>query len=154
MSELLVIELPNGQSDVRRVALNNAINDETGDWFPLRTMNDELPEGFRLCTIEDIAKKDAIDDQGKPLRYKIVPEHLIDMNAYTADPGAYEYNENTSSSIKYNEQKKAAPETNKFSEKTVAQQIQFLRSQLNAISALVENVAQSIPGEKDARSNL
>ena len=45
-------------------ALNNAINEITGQWFPLRSIDDPLPDGFRLCTVEDIAAKDV--PEGKP----------------------------------------------------------------------------------------
>lgn len=38
--------------------LNNAFNPDTGQWLALRTVEDPIPSGFRLCTVEDIAAKD------------------------------------------------------------------------------------------------
>lgn len=45
-------------------SLNNAFNPTTGQWLPLFTVNDALPPGFRLCTVDDIAAKDV--PPGKP----------------------------------------------------------------------------------------
>lgn len=65
MSDLRIV-YPNGTGGVAVdiPLMNNAINDETGEWYPLLTVNDPLPEGFRLCTVEDIAAR--IVPEGTP----------------------------------------------------------------------------------------
>jgi hypothetical protein len=61
---------PNGSGGVAVLTpvLNNAINDQTGQWIPLRNIQEQLPQGFRLCTVEDVASKDVPD--GSP--YEII----------------------------------------------------------------------------------
>jgi len=60
----IIHPLDDGGITVLIPALNNAINDQTGQWYPLRNLDDALPEGFRLCTVGDIAAKDV--PAGKP----------------------------------------------------------------------------------------
>lgn len=67
-------------------ALNNAINPITGELLPLGKPTDILEEGFRLITVEDIAKKDV--PQGKPFKIVDVADVPTDRslrNAWEVD---------------------------------------------------------------------
>lgn len=57
-NQRIIYPTDDGGVAVLTPALNNAINDSTGQWLPLLSVNDLLPDGFRLCTVEDIAAKD------------------------------------------------------------------------------------------------
>lgn len=92
MAKRIVYQLPDGTAAVMTPALNNAINDETGEWLPLTnnflTIDGQpIPEGFRLCTVEDIAAKDV--PAGRP--FKIVdtadlPQTRAQRHAWEFDP--------------------------------------------------------------------
>lgn len=70
-----------GVSVLIPVLEGNYINPETGEWFCPRQGIDEVPEGFRVVTIQDIAAKDVPEG----VTYQIldeVPEDRTFRNAW------------------------------------------------------------------------
>lgn len=89
MNKRIIYPNDSGGVVVRVPAPNNAINSITGEWIPLPAKDwesIELPPGFRLCTPEDVAKKDV--PEGKPFKIVDVADVPTDRslrNAWEVD---------------------------------------------------------------------
>ena len=115
MTQVIVHPDINNNVIVRTVALNNAVNDVTGEWLPLHFIGEEMPEGFRLCTVEDIAEKDSytysLDANGETVATKH-PYVIVDQSLIPADQSqwqAWEYTGDPANPIHINPAKFVGP---------------------------------------------